>query len=77
MERITIDIERHPFPADFHGASAWLNGRFVVLLNENESDAEQERAFLHEMLHVFRGDHFNAASVQDLEASADAAVSCH
>lgn len=72
MERLTIDIDRHEMPADFHGASAWINGRFVVLLNANESEAEQERAFVHEMLHIYRGDHFSTASAEEVEARADA-----
>ena len=33
------------------------DGRFLIWLNGNDSDAEQTYSFVHEMLHIWHGDH--------------------
>lgn len=75
--KITIQLIRDTFGPGMNGASAFMDGRFVVLINDRLNEEEQEQAFLHEMLHVYRQDHFSTASVQALEAGADGTLSCH
>ena len=44
-------------------------GGYIVMLNAGQSEAEQARTFLHEVLHIWRGDHDRAAheGVQKIE----------
>jgi len=69
MDRLEIEIIRRDFPDDMDGASAFMDGRYIVLLNSRKTQEAQEKAFLHEMLHIYRGDHHAPGSVQEIECA--------
>jgi len=69
MDRLEIEIIRRDFPDDMDGASAFMDGRYIVLLNSRKTQETQEKAFLHEMLHIYRGDHFSSDTAQKCEVA--------
>ena len=72
IEKIRLNIVRDAFPQGMHGASGYIDGEFFVVLNTERTPAQQEEDFLHEMLHIYRKDHFSEASAQQVEARAHA-----
>ena len=63
------------FPDGVDGISAPDDkGGFMILINADQSPEEQARTFLHEMLHIWRGDHDRVAAegVQKIESEAHA-----
>lgn len=73
-QTLTIRVMTIPkMPKGVHGLSCPENphnpdGRFLIWLNGNDSEDRQTYSFIHEMLHVWHGDHGNDdMSVQLLE----------
>lgn len=74
MTKITIYMDAQDLPADVHGAITKDDtGTYYVLLNTNDSSDRRQQAFLHEMLHIYRGDlNKDGADVSELEGAAHA-----
>ena len=65
---ITLRIIMDPnTPPTIRGAS-WPNrSGFNILINPNLPEETQARAFLHEMLHIWRGDHDSGRDLNQIE----------
>jgi Zn-dependent peptidase ImmA (M78 family) len=58
IEHISFTLYKAELPQTIHGACAIDGaGQISVMINSRDSQERQEEAFLHEMLHLFRGDH--------------------
>ncbi len=72
MKEIKIQLYHKHFPVDGVAGMACTddNGVFMVIINADLPEEEQEKAFLHEMLHIYRDDFTRAKSlgVQEVEA---------
>lgn len=70
-KEIYLRIVWGKLPEGVHGASSkdFLNG-FIILLNSNETQEEQEKAAVHELLHVLRGDHDDERDIDEIEKEA-------
>ena len=69
---IYLRIVWEQLPAGVHGASGKdPAGGFIVLLNENETQEEQEKAAVHELFHVLRGDHDKTGPIEKVEQEAE------
>lgn len=67
-QRISIRIIKTPLPQAINGLSMKDGNTFIVLINENDSQDEQKETFIHEMLHIWHGDHDREfKDVQQLE----------
>ena len=66
---LNLKVVKLRMPSSVKGASCktWDNG-YMVVINSGLSAEEQEEAFLHEMLHVWNGDHDREDNIQELEA---------
>lgn len=66
---INLRFVKLRMPSSVKGASCKTpdNG-YMVVINSGLSAGEQEEAFLHEMLHVWNGDHDREGNTQELEA---------
>ena len=74
MREIKIHLFHEHFPVD-GGASMVCtddSGVFMVIINADLPEEEQEKAFLHEMLHIYRDDftRVKTENVQAIEAQA-------
>ena len=72
---IDLQIIKIKMPLTVHGVSAVTGGgnSYLILINSEIPEAEQQRAFLHEMRHIYNGDHENpAADINELERRAHA-----
>lgn len=43
---------------------------YFIFLDDTEPQDEQTKAFLHEMLHVYRRDHVNGGDISEIERTA-------
>ena len=74
MKEIKIQLYHKHFPVD--GCAGMVctddSGVFMVIINANLPEEEQEKAFLHEMLHIYRDDftRVKTENVQAIEAQA-------
>lgn len=67
--KIKLRIVEQPLPQGIHGASVKDGDTIIVFINEDDTPDEQQGAFIHEMLHVWHGDHDQeGVNVQQLEA---------
>ena len=60
MRTITLHIEAADLPEGVHGFSgmdAEKPGTFYIAINAANTAKKQEETFIHEMLHIWRGDH--------------------
>lgn len=66
---LNLRVVKLRMPSSVKGASCKTpdNG-YMVVINSGLSAVEQEEAFLHEMLHVWNGDHDREENIQELEA---------
>ncbi len=66
---LDLRVVKLRMPSSVKGASCKTpdNG-YMVVINSGLSAGEQEEAFLHEMLHVWNGDHDREGNTQELEA---------
>ena len=68
---ITLHISTAEMPTTVRGVSVPKRGgskdEFLIILNEGLSDSERTAAFLHEMLHIWHGDHEAVTDVDLLE----------
>ena len=66
---LNLRVVKLRMPSSVKGASCKTpdNG-YMVVINSGLSAEEQEEAFLHEMLHVWNGDHDREENLQALEA---------
>ena len=66
---LNLKVVKLRMPSSVKGASCRTpdNG-YMVVVNYGLSAEEQEEAFLHEMLHVWNGDHDREDNIQELEA---------
>ena len=72
-QKIILRLIKHPLPRSVHGLSAKDGDAIIVLINEDDDPDTQEAAFIHECLHIWRGDHDRTgADVQQIEARAHA-----
>ena len=69
-KEITLRVITTAMPESIHGLSAKDGDQFIILLNENDQQKRQEETFLHEMKHIYNGDHDRkGVDVNDLEAA--------
>lgn len=54
---IQLRIYHRELPEGIHGVSVRNEGTVSIIVNELKSEEEQTKAFLHECLHVWHGDH--------------------
>ena len=78
MREIKIQLFHEHFPVDSAFGMACLDtsGVYMVIINADLPEAEQEKAFLHEMLHIYRDDFTRAQTegVQTIEAQAHTGI---
>lgn len=69
MDRtITIRIKTEQLPESVRGVSVERRPEdYIMLLNGREDDPETVAAFLHEMLHIYHGDHGRAGETDGIE----------
>lgn len=68
-QRIKLRIVKSPLPPSVHGLSAKDGDTFIILINGSDGQNEQEKTFIHEMLHIWHGDHDRSPEeLQALEA---------
>lgn len=70
MREIALRLFHEIMPEGVHGMVAEDHGKYMVVINANESPDEQAKAFLHEMLHIYNDD-FNLVAdegVQSIES---------
>jgi hypothetical protein len=66
IEVITIAL-----PASVHGCIAEVKqGRYLILINANDSEARQQQALEHELRHYYDNDFQSALPVNAIEAAA-------
>lgn len=74
MKEIKIQLYHKHFPVD--GGAGMVctddSGVYMVIINADLPEEEQEKTFLHEMLHIYRDDfsRVKAEGVQAIEAQA-------
>ena len=56
-QKIILRLIKNPLPRSIHGLSAKDGDAIIVLINEDDDPDTQQEAFIHEMLHVWHGDH--------------------
>lgn len=63
-------IIKEPLPAGMNGASTKQGDTVTIVINADNNQGKQTTAFIHEMLHVWHGDHDRGdiKNVQQLEA---------
>lgn len=67
-ETMTITIHRADnMPDAIHGAVAGAGGRYMIILNSNDTPARQLAAFLHETAHIYNGDLMTGQDAGDIE----------
>lgn len=67
-ETITITLHRaDDLPPTIHGTVTGTGGRYMIILNGNDTPARQLAAFLEEMTHIYNGDLEAAGSVGEIE----------
>lgn len=67
--KITLRIIKHPMPPGVHGMSMKEADTILVFINESDDSDTQKKAFIHECLHIWHGDHDREdVNVQQLEA---------
>ena len=63
LEVITAEL-----PSKIHGCvTEWEPGRYRVFLNSMLPAEEREKAFVHELLHLYRGDLHKDVPVEEIE----------
>lgn len=66
---LNLRVVKLRMPSSVKGASCKTpDSGYMVVINSGLSAEEQEEAFLHEMLHVWNGDHDREENTQELEA---------
>lgn len=72
MKEIKIQLFHEHFPVDsaFGMVCQDNSGAYMIVINADIPKEEQEKAFLHEMTHIYRDDFTRAQSlgVQEVEA---------
>lgn len=67
-QEITIRVIVEPdLPEAIHGVSYPKGDGYMVILNGSDTAERQEEAFLHELRHIWRGDHEKAATADMIE----------
>jgi len=57
-----------PFPGDINAAVRIDNEGFPsIYINDALSPAAKKRAYLHEIRHILRNDHYNSKSIEEVE----------
>ena len=55
---LNLRVQVVDMPDSIHGAcSLRPDGSFLIFINNRDSNQKQKKAFLHEMLHIWRRDH--------------------
>lgn len=63
-----LEVVAAEFPPGFHACIAeWEPGRYRVFLNSMLPAEEMEKAFVHELVHLYRGDLHKDVSVEEIE----------
>ena len=66
---ITITMHKlEGVPEGIHGSVMGSGGRYTIILNAEDTPAQQLATFLHEMTHIYNGDLETGESVQEIEA---------
>lgn len=75
MEReIKVSVKEAHLPASIKGlCSQCSEDEYIILLRDELTDQEKEKAFIHEMLHIYRDD-FSGHSVGEIESTAHCQV---
>jgi hypothetical protein len=71
--KMQIELAEIALPDPFDGATV-NDGKsqdFLVLINSEKDDLRRAAAFLHEMLHIFRGDFESSKSAAEIERELD------
>lgn len=63
-----IDVFKKILPENVHGAAGTDGVNYYILINKNDTAERQEEAFIHEMLHIWRGDLDREGNADQLEA---------
>ena len=66
MQDFTIRVSEQNI--NVHGISAPTGSGYTVLLNANDSEERRLAALLHEIIHIWHGDHYAADDLQEIEA---------
>lgn len=68
MRSISLTIEEVDLPESVDGVSTERQpGEYVIFINGNKDNDAKSGIFLHEMLHVWHGDHDNDMDTDELE----------
>ncbi len=71
MREILLHIAEDKLPEDVRGMSTTDGKKAFVLVNSEMSEDERTAAFLHEMLHIWHGDHEGADADVEAERHAE------
>ena len=67
--KLTLRVITEKLPQTMHGISAKDGSGYIVLINEDDTPEQQAETFLHEMGHIYHGDHDRQGiNVNNLEA---------
>lgn len=67
MMEIVLHIGKEKLPQGIHGISSAEGHHYTILIDSNQRQEEQAAAFLHEMLHIWHGDHESNKSTAEIE----------
>lgn len=64
----SLEVITAEFPLGVRGvATEWEPGRYRVFLNSMLPEEEMEKSFIHELLHIYRGDLHKNVTVEKIE----------
>lgn len=66
--RVSLRIIKTELPEDIKGVcSVCSDGSYLILINQDLDEREQEASFLHEMLHIYHNDFDSDMSIHEIE----------
>lgn len=69
VKRLNVHLARVDLPDGVHGACCPSNdgGNYYIIVNANLTAEEQEKAFIHEALHIWHDDFNSGKTAQEIE----------
>ena len=69
LETFTVKMYYEHLPEDIHAfVSEESKGHYMIVIRAEDSPQEQEKAFLHEMRHIYRNDFHSIHSADTIES---------
>lgn len=64
----------YPLPPDIKAYTAYVNGYYTIVINDNLSDQARLRAYYHERIHISNGDFYDNNKADFIEIRAHGGV---